>query len=275
MKQHARKLLTIIPLLPLLMGNSPAPQIRDEGYKDFEVSYLSVETYHGYNFYHFQLNNTGNGYIQYVYLTNEANAERVFYASLENSDISQPFNDGLIEPGYNKEIVVLTKDTIPESKKVKATAYAFSTIADEVTISGSKSITYIVEQSDKKNNVYYYQIDCSFSGMNDDYYYGAAIKLNYKGETYCIRNGFTSDMLFTTTEELDMSQLSVNEIVALKSEKTYIYMNDFDIGGALKAVLIFLLICGLLLSFGIFAAIFFPAMARRRRRKALLEQNNK
>ena len=275
MKHRARKLLSIIPLLPLLMANSPAPQIRDEEYKDLQATYLSVESYHGYNFYHFNLHNTGDGYVDYVVLNNGLNADRYFYASVESDEVCQPFYNGLIEPGFNREVVVLTKNTLSSSETVTATGYAYTTLAEEVTISGSKEITYMVENSDKKNNYYYYEIDCSLEGMSDDYYYGAAIKLNYKGNTYCVKSNFTSKMTLTTSEELDMDQLSVSEVVALKSEKIYRYYDYFDFTGAMHAVLIFFLILGLLLSFGIFAAIFFPAMARRRRRRLLQEQNNK
>lgn len=276
MKHAQRKLLIIIPLLPLLMGNSPAPQIRDDEYKDFEVTYLSEETYYGYNFYHFNIDNTGNGYIESIYLNNEIEAGSSFYASLDSDDVCQPFYNGLVEPGFNREVVFVTKNQMPESKKVTATAYAYSSVAEEVTISGTNAITYLVESSDIKNNYYNYQIDCSFSNMNDDYYYAAAIKFNYDGKTYCVKSNNTKKMVVTSSKELDLNLLSVSEVVALKSEKNYRYIDNINFDDVWRAIGLFFLIFGLLLSFGIFSAIFFPAMARRKRRNRLLqEQNNK
>ena len=276
MKHAQRKLLVIIPLLPLLMANSPAPQIRDEEYKDFEVTYLSEESYYGYNFYHFNLNNTGNGYIENVYLNSEPDASTNFYGAVESDEVCQPFYNGLIEPGFNREVIVVSKNQLPESKKVASQGYAYSTIAEEVTFTGTNAITYLVEVSDIKNGYYYYQIDCSLSNLNDEYYYACAIKLNYKGVTYCVKSNDTKNITISASSELDLSQLSVSEVVALKSTKTYYYTEFLNFDDALKAIGLFLLIFGLLLSFGIFSAIFFPAMARRKRRNRLLqEQNNK
>ena len=265
MKTHARKLLFIIPLLPLLMANSPAPKVYDEQYNDLEVTYSSEECYHNYYFYHFNLKNTGNGYAHYVNFTNDRYDES-FYASVNEDEIFYPFVSALYAPGFDDEVIVVTKNKIPDSKKVVANAYAYSEIAEEITISGSKALTYSVEQSDPSIKNYAYELDISVSGRLSDYYYGAAVKVTYDGKDGCLKIDNLQDKPFIrTSERIDLSKLTVHEVVAYKSARYY-YGANVNWNNALTPLLTFLLIFGLLLSFGIFSAIFFPAMARRKRR---------
>lgn len=272
MKTHTRKLLIIIPLLPLLMGNSPAPQ-REE-YDGLEVTYLSEESLHNYNFYHFNIKNTGDGFVDYLNFTNE-NGDESFYAGIEGSEICPPFNQGLIEPGFDKEVIVATKNTIPESKKVLARAYSYMVLDTNITYSGSMHVSYSIGRSNAANKLYCYNIQAIRSGaLDNEFNYECAANVTYKGVDYYIT--VNDDLYFTTYEQLDLEQLTVNKVVMLKSSVKYYYnYGGIDFSGALKALLIFLLLFFLIVGFGIFSAIFFPAMARKRRRKALEEQNNK
>ena len=274
MKKHTRNLLIIIPLLPLLMGNSPAPQ-REE-YDAFEISYKSEETHYGYNFYHFDLKNIGDGYVDYINISNATN-DSYFYASSESDLICPPFDNVYFEPGFNKEVVIVTKSKIPESKSVKASAYSYFERAENVTYNGSKHIAYSVARSVVKDNYFVYNIQANYDGEIDGAYnYCAAAYFTYKGESVCVKLNNIDELSFTTNEQLDIDDLVLNDLVMLKSSEYYHYYDyGFNGGDALRAVTIFLVVFFAILGFGIFSAIFFPAMARRRRRKALLEQNNK
>ena len=274
MKHHARRLLSIIPLLPLLMANATAADLDNSEYQNFALTYIDEESHYGYNFYRFNLKNTGDGYIDYFYIQNDPN-ENSFNATLENDEIYPPFLYGIIEPGFDKDVVFTTKNKIPESHNVVGKAYVYSIVAEEVSFNGSKEVSYSLELSDKASSLYAYNIDVSFSGLLSDYDYSAAIKLTYEGETYCVKcNDIRNDFYITANVELNLSNLTIDEIVPLKSKQRYYYDGLFiNLGDALRTFLIFFIILGLFISFGIFAVIFFPAMARRKRRNRMNAAN--
>ena len=276
MKQRARKLLVILPLLPLLMANSPAP--RQEEYKDLEVTYVREESLYSYNFYHFNIKNTGVGYVDNLYLYNK-NGSDYFSAYVEDGEILPPFNNILIEPGFDKEIVVATKNTIPESKEVQTECYSYYIDAEGVTFDGEKTVSYVSDASNVSSNHHVYKIRAFYDGeLTGNYNYRAVLKFTYDGASACICLDDFDNLMFSTNEQIDLTKLTVTDVVMVRDTERHNYYNGIGINleNALRGFLIFLLVFGLLLSFGIFAAIFFPAMARRKRRNRLLqEQNNK
>ena len=274
MRYHTRRLLSIIPILPFLMAASTASEIDYGEYRSFELTFVKEESLYSYNFYSFNLKNTGDGYIDYFYIQNDSD-EISFNATLENDEIYPPFLYGVIEPGFDKDVVFVTKNKIPESHNVVGKAYAYSTVAEEVSLSGSKEVSYSLELSDKANSLYAYNIDVSFSGLSSDYDYSAAIKLTYEGEAYSVKcNDIRNDFYITANTELNLSNLTIDEVVPLKSKQRYYYDGLFiNLGDALGTFILFFVIFGLFVSFGIFAAIFFPAMSRRKRRNRMNAAN--
>ena len=276
MKQHTRKLLILLPFLPLLMANSPAPQ--REMYTDLKATYLSVESLHGYYFYHFNVKNVGDGYAYRLNIESRT-GEKSFYCSIESNEIVPPFENVIIEPGFDKELIMVTKTEIPESKEVIASSYDYYVAAEDITFEGSKEVSYSFSNSYPSNNVYVYEIDAYYDDtLSQDYDYDIAIKLTYDGETFVTRSDNVEKCVFTTSETLDLTKLTVNEITMLRSSSKYGYRDYYYGIGCkdfLNTFLLFILIFFIFLGFGIFALIFFPAMARRRRRKALLEQDKK
>lgn len=275
MKKHTRNLLIIIPFLPLLMANSPA--VSREPYNGLEVTYLSEETLHNYNFYHFNVKNVGEGYVSYFDIDNKQ-GEQSFYGSIENNEICPPFENVLIEPGFDKELVVATKNKIPESKEVVAECYDFYVPAEGFTFHGTMKVTYSLGESHYEYNQYVYKIAAYYDGtFSGNYYYSAAIKLTYNGITCCVLAEDLERFYFRTNEELDLEKLTVDDITMLQGNERYTdyYFRGNGCKNFLNSLLLFMLIFFLLLGFGIFSAIFFPAMARRRRAKALLEQDKK
>lgn len=274
MKKHTRRLLIILPFLPLLMANSPAPQRKE--YRDLEVTYLSVETFYSYNFYHFNVKNAGDCYVDYFYIENKPN-DKSFYVSIDNDEINPPFNYLVLEPGFEKELVVATKNKIPESHEVQASSYSYYLPVDNITYTFSNEVTYSVNDSDVANNQYIYKLDAKYNGdPGDEFNYVSIINLTYVGVSFAVRCDSINKVYFQTSESIDLEKLTINDVKMVRYNEEYNYPNYFaGCQDFINAFLLFLLIFFILLSFGIFAAIFFPAMARRRRRKALLEQDKK
>ena len=275
MKTHTRKLLIILPLLPLLMANSPAP--KRETYTDLEITYVKEESLHNYNFYTLNVKNVGEGFVYYLNVSNKQK-DTSFYATMESNEICPPFVDVMINPGFDKDLVLATKNVIPESKELIGEAYDYYVAAEDSTFTGSREIVYSAGGSYSANNSYLYNVDVQYDGaFSPNYNYCVAIFLTYDGASCCVRSDNTERISFRTNEKLDLSKLTVGEIKMLRSDYEYNYnygyYNPSGCRNALNALLIFMLVFFLVLGFGIFSAIFFPAMGRRRRRKALLAQD--
>ena len=275
MKTHTRKLLIILPLLPLLMANSPAP--KRETYTDLEITYVGEESLHNYNFYTLNVKNVGEGYVYYLNVSNKQ-FDTSFYTTMESNEICPPFVDAMINPGFDKDLVFATKEVIPESKEVIGEAYDYYVAAEDSTFTGSREIVYSTSGSYAANSSYLYNVDVQYDGaFSPNYNYCVAIFLTYDGVSCCVKSDNTEKISFRTNEKLDLSKLTVGEIKMLRSNYEYNYNYGYYNGAgcrnALNALLVFMLVFFLVLGFGIFSAIFFPAMARRRRRKALLAQD--
>ena len=275
MKHKHTKLLSILPLLPLLMGAAATNEDISDEYRDFELSYISEDSLYQYNFYKFHLKNTGECYLDCLYIGSNS-SESSFSAYIEGDEICPPFYNGLIEPGFDKDVVFTTKNKMPESHDVTGKAPSYLVVATGVSCNVIKDLSFSLEKSDKSSSYYVYDIDVKCSGLTDDYNYSAAIKITYDGEPYCLQGNIYAEggVSIVSSSELDLKKLTLNEIVPLRSaHENYYERFGIDFSGAFRVFGILLLIFFLLLSFGIFSAIFFPAMARRRRRNRMNAAN--
>lgn len=274
MKKNHLKLLSIFFTFPFLMANAPAPQVFSETYKDFKLSFISEEK-NSDNEYrqHFTLENTGKGYISRLYI-DDLYSDSYYGSHLDyESKPYRPFVNGVYEPGYKSEIVLTSTSKMPDFKKVKPRAEGYSTFVEDLPVQGTKEIKLTSTSGD---SYYYYKIDLDLKLPDTKYNYGAILKLDYK-DTICymvVSEG--RDYRFETSEELELDKLTVLDVIGIKSEPYLTH--QLGCGGGfsniLAAVIIVFVIFAILLSFGIFAAIFFPAMARRRRRRRALQQEN-
>ena len=274
MKKITRRFLTLLPLLPLVMANSPLPEVFSESYKDFKLTFVSEEeTSDGRFQQRFTLENTGKGYIDRIYLDDVYSLD--FYGSYMNySDPYPPFYSSVFEPGYSGEIIMTSSSKMPDFRKVTPKAEGYSDIVKDLPVEGTKEITAVSGNSD-----YYYQIDLGLKIPDTYYEYGAILKLDYKGVTCYIEVSESRNYQFQTTEELELDKLTVLDVIGIKSEPYLTHQLGGCVGGFsnfLKMALIVFAIFFLIISFGVFSAIFFPAMARRRRRnREKLAQENK
>lgn len=277
MKKKYSKLLILLPICPLLMANSPAPAVYPDDYKDYQITYVKEEKIADdkYN-YVFNFKNTGDGYINYIYLNGEeiVNGEEMYYGlSLYDYEIASPFADGLLPPGFNGEVTLESTYQVPNPSKLKHNCQAYTEFYNDATIEGTKELSlnqdrYYNAQSD----IYYYNFDIKLSDTEDGYYYGVILKLNYDGEICYVKTDQFHSYQIVTNELLDLSKISVEDIKVIRTVE---YNNGF---GQFISIVVIVFVVGLLLLFaaGIFAAIFFPLMAARRRRRAvLLAEKNK
>ncbi len=269
MKNRSLKLLPLIIVLPTLMGNAPAPQVFTQTYKDYQLTYLNVEQDGEYYLYHYNLKNIGNGYISSLYIKEESKDD-YFVGSLfsgGNYRVYPFFGDGLFQPGFDDEIVFRSLKEANNINKVSVDCVGYNTFDPDVTISGTQQLSLYRKEDQSINLRCYYKLDVSLEYQNDsDWNYGVVANINYDGNTYYIKIDARGGFIVETSQELDLTKLTINDLTVIKSH-SYGYGCR---GNAQKIMIIFLVIVfifALMISFGIFAAIFFPAMARRRRRR--------
>ena len=259
MKKNYKRLLPLLIALPALMANAPAPQVFQNDYKDYTLTYVKSEQ-DGDNYnYTYHLKNTGVGYISYIHLEYETRND-YYGCSYHTHYRGTPFYDTLIEPGFDADIVMSAYKEIPDVKKLKQNCQGYSTFDESVKISGTKALTL---KSYQENKYYYYKIDLALEYSDSNWNYGAVLKLNYNDSVYYVkvdeRNGYSIE----TNAKLDLTKLSILDTTVIKS-RPYMYgiMDGFAIIAIVFIVCFFVLIGG-----GIFAAIFIPTIVRRKRRR--------
>ena len=249
------KLLTILSTLPLLMGAS-LPSVYARDYNDYELTYLG-DLYFGEDIcYTYNLKNTGNGYISSIALTNGD-----FYDKVTAEDYyGKLFNNTCFNLDFDGEINFIDDYQISKPEKPVSSCSAYFDFADTLTISGTNDVRFIK----KVNDTYLYGVDLSITGVREGKFnYGAILELTYDSAKYSIVVNDRSLIQFTTSEELDLTKLSVDKATAIRSS------NNADPEAA-RFVIVAIIVCYIVLPATIFCAIFFSVRARRRRRRRAL-----
>ena len=257
MKKNYQRLIPLLLVLPALMGNSPRPQVFDHSYKDYKISYVNEEQVGERYHYTYHFKNTGNGYVSRIELSRTLGQ----YTSMSYSPSNQfyPFLYSVLPPDYEADITFDHYEKVNNPSKLSKLCEAYATFDNEVEIWSTREVTFVRSDYD----TFYYKIDISLDNKDKEYYYGAILKLNYDGTTYYVKIDETYDYSINSKAELDLSKLVVEDITVIKSRGAYYGCVD-----AFQKVLTLLLICFfVMISMGIFAAIFIPAMVRRKRRK--------
>ena len=274
MKTKNRRLIPLIFTLPFLMGNSPIPEVFSDDYKDFEITYVKEEIVDKEYVYTYHLNNTGTGYISSLSLDRETrvNNEYVYYGLYYGLYSGSFFYKTVIPPGFDQNIEMTSNSKIPEVEKLKKSAQAYNIFDKDLTYSGSKAITPQKRNAYSELDHYYYTVDLKIDHpSNGDWHYGFILDITYDGVNYFVKIDERNEYLLESHDELDLDKLVINDAVIIKSRPYYYGVGTFfNIFITVLVVAFFLMI-----SFGIFAAIFFPTMARKRRARRLALANQK
>lgn len=207
MKMKKRRIGLLLLAMPLLMANSPAPYPSSNSYKDIEASITKLHDYA----YRLNVKNTGDYHLSrgnfYLY-DNEGLLVEQINKPIENAI----FKTQKIGPNESASYIIQystngAKDlTIVE----KITTEAYDIKDENVTYS-----TPTIKKEKSSDYANYYKINSKFSHLGD-YYYIAAVSVTYKGEKYSFTTG-TDSKAFVTNEELDLSQLTIENIAFYRS----------------------------------------------------------
>ena len=254
MKKSFIRALPLLLMVPNLMAASSISTVNSEKYTDYALTYQRVDIVDDDYYYYFDLNNTGDGYIEYLSFTESFYSDYVYA-----SEYYAPFNNAVFGPGVHKNISFRSSTKIDNVDSPKSKSWGYANFATEIQVGGSKEVTFV----NKGLNYYLYNIDMSLNGEKEkNKIYGVILEAEYNGSKYYIRINDAELYNFSTEEEIDLTKLVVNDIKVIKSVE---HDSDYYIGLIIDIVTIVVFL--VLIPFGIFAAIFFPAMARKRRRK--------
>ncbi len=269
MKNNLKKIVLLLPVLPMLMANAPAPTPRPSKYEDYTISVNNVQKYTEdviYYRYTYDIKNTGEGYISDISVNFTSNNNTYHNDYLQNVSFDAVFHDPLIIP--HQEITALGNCRLPEPsvdnyKNISYYATAYSTFADDVTVTGDYELTTL-----SYNNAY--KVNISLEGTKkNDFYYGVIFRITYDGEDHYVHSDEMQGFDIRVNDHFDYTKLTNIEVV--KVTKTDAYHSH--VGEVLTGIAIVFFVCFILvISMGIFSAIFFPIM--RKKRRARREKKN-
>lgn len=223
MKPISKKLLAILPILPLMMANSPA-KMRDFNYTDFKMTFVSQEeTSEGSKYfkYNYHVENTGDGYIYDIMRYNRNYYDyQVFYQGCGGC----LFNNQVIAP--HSEMDFYYQDYQIDENALNYAANAYTEFAEGITLSGSFDIYLFEEPYYSYDDAYYgYFIDLTVNNLNENkYYYQYILNVKYDDAYYSIviykmwhRNaeGFS----FYSRERLDLNKLSLQDTAVVVAQE--------------------------------------------------------
>lgn len=268
-----KKLALLLPILPLLMANSPAPaRIRPQKYDDFEASYVGDEINDNYRYQIFHLKNNGTGFISELDISGLEGYEYNTYLS-ENT-FNPIFDDTLIGPGQELDLRVKSTTSLVtiDGSKLIYHSYAYLDSGNsEKTITGDKSVSLVSSYVGGSYTSYSYRINASIEGADSAYRYTILFKLNYDGETIYLKVENDSKLFFYTYEELDLSKLEVIEasrIYEITNTNTYYYSGcTLALAQFLLRILVVFLVVVLVVGSIIFLTIFLPKIIRKNNAK--------
>ena len=258
MKHSKKLLLPLLMLTPLLMANAPVPGVHPKSYDSFTCEYASrEEASEGKYRYNFNVTNTGEGYIADIYVQSQG-GDIYGYLRPENNLFGNP----LIAPGDSETRYVYGVDVDPSTLTFNHSVQAYTQFYDGFK-TDKKDVTVIFDGA-----IYYYyvQVDLKINIVSDtNHDYGFITEVTYKGHKYVTYHyGYsnTEVQLGSSNFELDMEQFSVDKILMVREDA---YNNGVDV---FFTVLFYIIIIGsiLLVSGGIFVAIFFSVKKARRKK---------
>ena len=278
MNKHS-KLIFLLPILPMLMANAPAPMVYPDSYTDFEVSIVKEEqnaedpTLYDYTF---SFKNTGVGYITSFYVSDDRGGSTfgIYFGNFGFSSIS---SNGVVIPNQTLESKREKLDKIPDISKITCQAEAYVDFADDVDVLGDLSISK--NRNYGKNG---YKVNAELNGGDlNKYNFGLILKLTYDGADHYIEVHQFDNFSFDASDDFDKSKVTNVEVVKVIRDVKYGYKENNG-GNAYAAVLLgtfvvpFLIILGAICAIIIVTIICVVCVSAKRRKKqsAVANQQN-
>ena len=265
MKTSYKKVLMILPLMPLMMANSPARSyVEQPNYDDFELTLVSKEatgmTSYGREYYYvFNLKNTGEGYI-YNLTYSDNDYQYDYWAIPFGENMDRVFDSVLLAPHHEYTFSFYDRDV--DFDNVAFGAFAYTEFVPNEELGGPKTTTVIYESS------YQTEIYAEYKILNENqykYFYTAIITVNYDGVDYSVPTGgrlYYEDregFCIYSNVPLDTSKLVIPKDSCLISRTL---QGDYK-EPTFNVLALLIAVGSVVLAAGIFAAIYFPIKAKR------------
>lgn len=273
MKKYKKFLISLLMLSPLLMANAPVPQVNVDKYDAFTCTFKSKteevdSDSNPYYSYKYDINNTGTGYLKSVSISYPNKKGSAYLYKSHGL-----FGDELIAPG--KADVLSFGTTLEYDYSTEPFTYSGNAYQRFVADAFTSERKEIRVESYYGSYNYYVSFDSNVNVTrnNRDYDYGIIISITYKGTTYVTHHELKSNnefFLCNSSEELDLSQLTINEMIM-----TYSDAYKSAIGVVFTVIVVILAIGGVFLAGGvIFVCIFFPIRAYKKKKRLAEQQSS-
>lgn len=269
-----KKLALLLPLLPLLMANSPARSSYYSEYEDFEASYVREDVIDNYRYQVFHLNNKGQGYISSFTVLGAEDYDFSLY--FHDYNFHPIFQNTVIAPGQEIDLSGLAYTPLAtiDGSKLKYACNAYTSLNQSLTVTGDKSVSLI----QKRETYCYYQLNVGIDGASSENKYGIIVNAAYEGQEFYLKVDSYEKYRFYTSESIDLSKLEIKDVAAVVDQSYQIDYNGFSpvIDFLVRLLIIFSLVV-LIVGGLIFLLIFLPKIVRksneRKRANANREQN--
>jgi hypothetical protein len=221
-----KTLLAVLSMIPGLTATSPLPPrtVDTSRYYDFEAIILDKfdddnNQYEPGTCYKVNVKNTGEGYIKDICFV--ANDKTYSYANKLENSISDCY---VVAPNQEATFIVSANYDTDSLDNFEIYVNAYTAFTDELTVTGSKTIT-----TERMGEYYSNKVDMSFGHIGRDRYcYGAIIKAYVEEkETYFILDEWDY-FSFATTKEVRGNEN--NEIEVIKMLKTEYRAYEQELG---------------------------------------------
>ena len=265
MTMKIKKLALLLPLLPLLMANSPARGTYSRVYEDFEATYVEEQIEDNHRYYLFHINNTGKGFIDAFYVSGQGDYE--FSASVYDNNIFQPFESAFIAPNQQVDLKVKANTSLVtiDDNLLNYHAYAYSTYQKDPAVSGTKAVELIKEY----DSYCYYKIDVQADDLKQGDYVYLVVKATYDNQEFYFRVSSSERYRFYTSELLDLDKLEIKGVVASISSSASgdDYSGLAALGEFFGRFLLIFVVIAFIVGNILFLTIFLPKIIRKSKQR--------
>lgn len=198
-------------VVPFIMGtkalNNPTPSKGRCDNISLNFSYIGINSdYFDYHSYEIEIENTGDECVFHSLYQDYDDENRL---SIDNKNNDSLFSGEMFKPSEHHTVVVNSKNEITDWSN-----YHFYVQKLDIPDEGVTYSDLHLEKTSTSSSASTYYLRGEINNRAGNYYYGYIADISYKGNDYSV---YFSDKGITAKEDLDLEQLTINNLKAYRS----------------------------------------------------------